>query len=494
MFELFDDPTVLGGVAAGLIALVLVVFFATRRLPPVGRWLARSLVLVAIAVPAVLAIVMPELNTARTARSAKPTGSSAPTSVGAPTIKRPTTPRPPVVQREPVKPRAPSAPIGPTVTERADRSAGGRTRSVGGARETEAEGGEAQPGNASASSDKWDVVPVFYGTDRLRGKETPRRISYGFERANRLELGHALVTIPKAHQVPEIERPWVYRLPFTRVVIYEEKEDPAKHFTLRTVRSLPRDAFLELVRDRLKQSARFKDHALIFVHGFNTTFDFGLYRAAQLSYDMKFDGAPFVYSFPSKGSWDDYTYDRESAGQAEPYFEEFVKLVLQQTGAKAVSIVAHSMGNQLLLPVLRNLRQQLPANVRLHQVVFAAPDVDRNRFESLAKSIIGFSQGMTLYAHGNDSALKLSKQLWGGVRAGDIPPEGPVLIAGLDTIDVTSIKTDIFDLNHSGYAQSTELLNDIELLLQTGERPPGKRIPILKRIKTPKGDYWRYPG
>jgi hypothetical protein len=29
--------------------------------------------------------------------------------------------------------------------------------------------------------------------------------------------------------------------------------------------------------------------------------------------------------------------------------------------------------------------------------------------------------------------------------------------------------------------------------LQTGERPPEKRIPILQRITTPKGDFWRYP-
>ena len=37
------------------------------------------------------------------------------------------------------------------------------------------------------------------------------------------------------------------------------------------------------------------------------------------------------------------------------------------------------------------------------------------------------------------------------------------------------------------------LLNDIGLLLQTGERPPDRRIPILQKITTPTGDFWRYP-
>jgi hypothetical protein len=51
----------------------------------------------------------------------------------------------------------------------------------------------------------------------------------------------------------------------------------------------------------------------------------------------------------------------------------------------------------------------------------------------------------------------------------------------------------VFSLNHSGYADTSALLSDIQLLIQTGERPPDKRIPILERINTSKGDYWRYP-
>jgi hypothetical protein len=66
-------------------------------------------------------------------------------------------------------------------------------------------------------------------------------------------------------------------------------------------------------------------------------------------------------------------------------------------------------------------------------------------------------------------------------------------LAGIDTIDVSQTSTDYLALNHSSYAETGALLNDIGLLLQTGERPPEKRIPILQRITTPKGDFWRYP-
>lgn len=341
---------------------------------------------------------------------------------------------------------------------------------------------------------KWDVVPVFYGTDRKR-EDDAQRIRYGSERSHQLELGRALVTVPKSHQVPLIERPWVYKLPFTSIVILQEKEDPTKHFTLKELKQLTPDQFVEFIRTRLAASNKYKDHALIFVHGFNTTFDFAIYRAAQLAYDLEFDGAPFVYSWPSRGTVTAtaYSYDRESAGQAEPHLRTFIELVTARSGAKSVSIVAHSMGNQLLLPVLREINRSPPAGVKISQVILAAPDVDRDGFANLARRIQGVSQGVTLYAASNDRALTLSREFWGGVpRAGDVPSDGPVVVPGIDTIDVTNTSTEIFSLNHSGYAEKSALLKDIELLLIKGVRPPDARIKSLERINTSHGDYWKY--
>jgi esterase/lipase superfamily enzyme len=346
-----------------------------------------------------------------------------------------------------------------------------------------------------SASEPWDVVPVFYGTDRNREAQE-KRVSYGSNRARRLELGRALVTVPKVHEVPNIERPWVYRLPFTQIVLYSEAEDPKRHFTLKEVRPLTREEFLRLVRERLNPSSNYKDHALIFVHGFNTSFEHALYRTAQISYDIKFDGAPFLYSWPSKGalSTQDYSYDRESSGQAEPYLREFLEVVARETGAKSVSVIAHSMGNQLLLPVLRDLKRAAPPTVAISQVILAAPDVDRDGFENIARELVGVSRGVTMLAAGNDRALGISRRFWGGVpRAGDVPAGGPIVIEGVDTIDVTAISTVLFSLNHSGYAETSALLQDIQLLIQTGERPPDKRVPILERVKTIRGDYWRYP-
>ena len=51
------------------------------------------------------------------------------------------------------------------------------------------------------------------------------------------------------------------------------------------------------------------------VHGYNNGFDDALYRTAQVAYDLKFDGAPFLYSWPSGSGITSYPYDRDSASR-----------------------------------------------------------------------------------------------------------------------------------------------------------------------------------
>ncbi len=352
----------------------------------------------------------------------------------------------------------------------------------------------APPAASAKPQEEWDVVPVFFGTDRA-ASTTSKRPDYTWERGRRLELGRALVTVPRLHQVPQVERPWALRLPYLDVTLYEQTEDPARHFTMREVKALTRAEFLELVTKRLSTSERFKEHALVFVHGYNTAFDAAVYRTAQISYDLKFDGASFLYTWPSGGKIASYTYDRESAGQSEPYLREFVDLVVKQSGAKSVSIIAHSMGNQPLLQVLRELKRTTPSGVAISQVILAAPDVDRDNFENLARAIEGLAKGVTLYAAANDRAMGVSRRFHGGVpRAGDVPEGGPLVVPGVDTIDVTAASMESVGLNHSAYAENDVLLKDVARLVATGERPPDRRSAGLEKAMTARGAYWRYVG
>lgn len=350
-----------------------------------------------------------------------------------------------------------------------------------------------RPGQPAAREADWDIVPVFYGTDRKR-KDDAQRVAYSSERGRRLALGRALITIPKSHQVPNIERPFAIRVPFFQVTLYQGSEDPKLHFTIKEMVTLTHEQFVEQARERILGGRAFKDQAIVFVHGYNTDFDYALYRSAQMAYDLKFDGATFLYSWPSAGDVTGYVYDRESSEQSEPYLREFLDMVMRDTGARSVSVIAHSMGNLPLLRVLQALGPTMPADVRLNQIILAAPDVDRDVFSNLTATIQKYGRGVTMYCSSNDFAMSMARRLAGGVpRAGDVSVDGPVVVTGVDTIDVSQTNTEYFALNHSTYAERNALLNDIGLLLQTGERPPDARIPILQRIASPNGDFWRYP-
>ncbi|MDX2257402.1 MAG: alpha/beta hydrolase, partial [Hyphomicrobiaceae bacterium] len=152
--------------------------------------------------------------------------------------------------------------------------------------------------------------------------------------------------------------------------------------------------------------------------------------------------------------------------------------------------------------VLQDLRRALPEGAVLSQLILAAPDVDRDNFENIVGSIAGIAEGITLYAAANDQALLVSRQVNGGIpRAGDVPPEGPIVMPGVDTIDATITSMDSLGINHSGYAENNALLEDIKALIGTGTRPPEKRIdlrpadtklPVLETVTSAKGQYWRY--
>ena len=350
------------------------------------------------------------------------------------------------------------------------------------------------PVTAAKPPKEYDVVPVFYGTDRATTPD-PNRLQFGSDRGHVLQLGRALITVPLAHKVPNIERPWVIEIPYFKVKVYEEKEDPNKHFTVQEIKSLTEEQMLALVKERLAKSSTFKDHAFVFIHGFNTSFDCALYRTAQIAYDLKFDGVPFVYSWPSGGAVASYTYDRGSVEQAEPLLADFLKLVVEKSGAKSISLIAHSMGNELLLRVLERLRPKVPKGVVISQVILAAPDVDRDKFNIIAREITSYAKGVTLYAASNDRALGYSARFWGGPRAGDVPDSiGPLIIPGVDTIDVTAVSTDALGLNHSGYAENPALLKDVKALVEYGVRPPDKRMTDLIIMQTEAGGtFWKFP-
>jgi esterase/lipase superfamily enzyme len=185
-------------------------------------------------------------------------------------------------------------------------------------------------------------------------------------------------------------------------------------------------------------------------------------------------------------------YDFDSARLAVGHLTNFLQLVASRSGAKHIHLIAHSMGNWPLLEALDKFTAE-PGGAALNQIILAAPDIDVEEFELIAQRIASKAQGVTLYASSNDRAIVASRTLRRNVaRAGDVLASGPVVVVGIDTIDVSTLSMDVLSLNHSTYADRKELLNDIHHLMRTGVRPPNDRSDRLQRQMKEGQPFWRY--
>ena len=331
------------------------------------------------------------------------------------------------------------------------------------------------PGYRSAEK-SFVEVDVFYATDRKRTGSSEPSDFYGGERGT-LQYGKTTVSIPKGHRVGEMESPAWWRLEFS--------EDPSKHITIRRIQPQSKDMLLKGLRAAIGRS-RGKE-AFVFIHGYNTSFEDAARRTAQLAYDVGFDGAPIMYSWPSDGALFSYAADESDAAWTVPNLQAFLEDVRKNSGASRVHLVAHSMGSRPLADVLTRVAVAA-AEPPFGHVIFTAPDIDADIFErDIAPLLPKAARRVTLYASSDDRALIASRKVHGYARAGE-SGAGLTVSQYLDTIDVSGIDTDL--LGHSYFAETEHILRDIYGLMM-GNLPPQNR----KLVRKAKGvlEYWLLP-
>jgi pimeloyl-ACP methyl ester carboxylesterase len=250
---------------------------------------------------------------------------------------------------------------------------------------------------------------------------------------------------------------------------------------------LSKDDFVTALRQQVKSSPS-KD-LFIFVHGFNNTFEDAARRAAQLVYDLDFDGTPLLYSWPSQGSATAYAVDEAAVGISGRKMADFLDTVVDQSGAERIHLLAHSMGNRALIEALQTYLAKRAPDKRQHifgQIVFTAPDVDKDYFVDVMQSLQGSAERVTLYASSNDYALRSSQILHGAPRAGSAG-DSIVRLPGLDTIDMSAVPADA--LGHSYFAANSGAIYDIFRLLWRGDPPP-QRCGMSDRKAAGNVDVW----
>jgi esterase/lipase superfamily enzyme len=339
-----------------------------------------------------------------------------------------------------------------------------------------------EPKEAAPETDVLGKQPVLFATNRKwNAKATTLSETFQMDRDSRVTYGHALVTIPKDHNIGEVERPR------TTLLIFTEDENARKHFLMKEFGTLTREEFASRIGGQA-------DSVLLFVHGYNVTFYDAIFKAAQIAFDANYQGTVIAFAWPSAANTLLYDYDNVSARYSPPALLEVLQLVRAQAPQKKLIIVAHSLGSDVVVETLQRARLS-GIHLNISELVFAAPDVDKDLFMSKAEDIKEVAGNVTIYASSADKALLVSKRKASGSRMGYIEAgQPPNFVKGMETIDVTAVGDDMLALNHGTYSGSRSVLDDLGRIIASGTHPPHVRSPTLRSMPDREHtDYWMYP-
>ncbi len=204
------------------------------------------------------------------------------------------------------------------------------------------------PHKSSNQGEAFTSVKVYYATDREQLLDAEQKVydfGPGRDDVGLLHYGACEVTVPASHRIGHLESPRWWR--------FEFRPDPAKHITLHNIATLDEGSFFGSVREKVTSSP--DQDAFVFVHGFNVSFQDAARRAAQMAFDLEFQGAPIIYSWPSKGETLDYVMDEASVIWTVPHLEYFLQSLADRSGAVRIHVIAHSMGNRAVCDALERL-------------------------------------------------------------------------------------------------------------------------------------------
>ncbi|MCV9962275.1 alpha/beta hydrolase [Pararhizobium sp. BT-229] len=319
--------------------------------------------------------------------------------------------------------------------------------------------GVMQPLNLAAEPKGNAVVDMIVATSR-QPSDDPATLFTG-ERSTHPSITDVAVSIPSNKERVSGTVQWPKKLP----------PNPETDFAVVRVKPLTNSAEGHAWLSQHSKGG----HAMVFIHGFNNTYEDSVFRFAQIVHDSGADVTPVLFTWPSRAKVFDYNYDKESTNYSRTSLEMLLKALVEDKNVKDITILAHSMGTWLAMESIRQMAIRngtLPK--KIENVILASPDIDVDVFARQWSELGGKKPNFTIFVSQDDRALALSRYISGDVqRLGQInPAEEPyktkLEAAGITVVDLTKVKsTD--RLNHGKFAESPEIVQLIGQRLVTGQ-------------------------
>ncbi|SFV66851.1 Lipoprotein, putative [hydrothermal vent metagenome] len=326
---------------------------------------------------------------------------------------------------------------------------------------------------------KSTLCTVFYGTNREPNDANDHSKGYGNKRAREVSMGSCTVSIPKSHNKGEIKGSL-----WKKLIKWDASYGDLE---LQEIEHVHEEDFWDSINTLFAPLESEEKQALVFIHGYNTSFEEASIRAAQLAVDLAHPGMTAFFSWPSKGKLLGYLSDEAAIQYSEKYIADFLTKFVKHTQAERIHIIAHSMGNRGLLEAINIIHKRSP-EIEFGQIILAAPDVDADVFHQKAEAYTKVSEQTTLYISSKDKAINASEWIHSYYRAGFTPPVS--VVSCMDTIKVDE-EVDLLELGHGYFAQHKTLLEDISKLMSTNLHAEHRAELSNKLTKESVQKYWK---
>ncbi len=279
------------------------------------------------------------------------------------------------------------------------------------------------------------------------------------------------LTFPPGHKPGAIERPiWGAANAGDHVVVAGRRELDAEEFRAELASHI--SGRIGVNRD-----------ILVFVHGFNTSFEEARWRAGQIAADSRFGGVPILFTWPSRGELLGYASDKDSATASRDALGELLETLAKTPGLGRNHILAHSMGCWLSREALRQIAIAGDRDLLGHlgEVMLAAPDIDLDVFASQMARIQPAK--VTVFATANDRALSLSSWIaQARQRVGAIDPSKPKDRAAMERLGAKVYDLSAFSdglIGHGIYADTPEVIRAIGAQLATPRAQDADTVSVI---------------
>lgn len=363
-------------------------------------------------------------------------------------------------------------------------------------------------------------APVIYVTDREPEKLTPAQTAagyqtaYGYRRSRstafgiiNVDLGPGMTWDQLAATSTEHDRAKPIRLvckdtrelgrfPPTPDGIVIEDGMAKLRDGISKERLQAENQFRALMAERLAQAST--HDAYIFIHGYNSEFEWPAYVIAQMWHYMGRPGVPIAYSWPagSPGLLRGYQYDRESGEFTIFHLKRFLLLLGSVPGLERVCIVAHSRGTDVATSALRELTlelggwQEARRALKLSILVLAAADLDFEVVNQrlVAEEFLLVPDRTVFYVHKEDEALGLADWMFASnARMGQlgpdaVKPEGKIVLHQAKRLEIVDARISTPEMfSHSYFYAHPAACSDLILVLRDGRAAGAENGRPLKR-------------